>query len=508
MQLAALRTLEDCLDEYRYIRDNYRQLLDDTDNHFKTVLTSTLHIETSPKQNYTILKLARAFEKAKASMEYLKAEYDQLGAGICAGLPRFPNYWARDTGWSLRGYLSIGDYRFVFRVIENFLRHQARKTSKSATKGELPMLISGKSFLHSTTFGSADSTFLFPWAIREYVYCTGDVHFLTERWRSIIDLVNWGLLKDEDGDGLVDHGFTGVAEKLPIQDSTWMDHIDRRKSANDVQALFYESLKIGSDLARVVGDSRNQEGWLKHAKELRNKIDLEYWDHNTGFYYDTIRRDCTKDPSIRPNALIMLMTEAVKDRSKAESVLKRIEKNDITTPWGVRTLSNTDPKYYPTLYHDGAVWPLVTGWAALSEIKFGRREQALYYIESMAERILHENGMFAETYRGDRPEPFNSCILQAWSIGMYVHAFREMMLGMKVNMIENKIQIEPQIPESLRTNSIPINFKYRLDTIRGRGTIHFIVDPNDDRISVAFNGGELEVQPEIFSNTYSVNIEH
>jgi GH15 family glucan-1,4-alpha-glucosidase len=501
-------TLEDCLDEYRYIRDNYRQLLDDTENHFKTVLTSTLHIETSPKQNYTILKLARAFQKAKVSMEYLKAEYDQLGAGICAGLPRFPNYWARDTGWSLRGYLSVGDYRFVFRVIENFLRHQARKTSKSAIKGELPMLISGKSFLHSTTFGSADSTFLFPWAIREYVYCTGDVHFLTERWSSIIDLVNWGLLKDEDGDGLVDHGFTGVAEKLPIQDSTWMDHIDRRKSANDVQALFYESLKIGSDLAGVVGDSHNQEGWLKHAKELRNKIDLEYWDHNTGFYYDTIRRDCTKDPSIRPNALIMLMTEAVKDRSKAESVLKRIEKNDITTPWGVRTLSNTDPKYYPTLYHDGAVWPLVTGWAALSEIKFGRREQALYYIESMAERILHENGMFAETYRGDRPEPFNSCILQAWSIGMYVHAFREMMLGMKVNMIENKIQIEPQIPESLRTNSIPINFKYRLDTIRGTGTFHFMVDPNDDRISVAFNGGELEVQPEIFSNTYSVNIEH
>jgi hypothetical protein len=27
----------------------------------------------------------------------------------------------------------------------------------------------------------------------------------------------------------VEHGFDGVAEKLPIQDSTWMDHIDRRK---------------------------------------------------------------------------------------------------------------------------------------------------------------------------------------------------------------------------------------------------------------------------------------
>ena len=49
----------------------------------------------------------------------------------------------------------------------------------------------------------------------------------------------------------------------------------------------------------------------------------------------------------------------------------------------------------------------------ISEIKFGRSEQALYYLECMAERILAENGMFAETYRGDRPERFNSCILQA-----------------------------------------------------------------------------------------------
>ena len=66
--------------------------------------------------------------------------------------------------------------------------------------------------------------------------------------------------------------------------------------------------------------------------------------------------------------------------------------------------------------------------------------------------------------RGDRPEPFNSCILQAWSVGMYIYAIREMMLGMKLNMIENKIQFEPQIPESLRNNAVPINFEHNIDT--------------------------------------------
>jgi len=414
---------EDCLKEYRYMRDNYEQLLESTQNHFKSITNSTLNLASSSQnqhQHSTIVKLVRAFEKAKTSLEYLKAEYDGLGPGICAGLPRFPNYWARDTGWSLRGYLAIGDYRFVIAVIENFLLHQARKTSKLAMKGELPMIISGKSFLHDSTFGSADSTFLFPWAIREYVLATGDRHYLQNRWKQIVDLVNLGFLKDVDRDGLVENGFTGVAEKLPIQDSTWMDHIDRRKSANDVQALFCESLKIGSELARIVGDNYNQERWSRCADQLRINVEREYWNNKDGFYFDTIRRDGTKDSSIRPNVLVMLLTDSIGDRIKAHSVLSRIEKNDLTTPWGVRTLSNLDPKYHPSLYHDGAVWPLVTGWAAISEIKMNRLEPALYYIESMAQRILSENGMYAETYIGDRIEPVNSCILQALAVRVYV----------------------------------------------------------------------------------------
>ena len=497
---------EDCLSEYRTIRDNYRNLLEHTENHFKIFSSSTLQIGSGAKQEPTIVKLTKAFEKAKTSMEYLKAEYDELGVGICAGLPRFPNYWARDTGWSLRGYLSIGDYNFVSAIIENFLRHQAKRTSVIAKKGELPMIISGKAFLHNTTFGSADSTFLFPWAIREYVLGTGDIQYLRKRWKSIIDLVNWGFLKDVDRDGLVEHAFTGVAEKLPIQDSTWMDHIDRRKSANDIQALFYESLKIGVDLARIAGDSYNEERWIGRAQQLQNKIDLEYWDADNIFYYDTIRRDGSKDPSVRPNALVLLLTDAIKDRKRAEAVLTRLEKNDITTAWGVRTLSSMDPKYHPSLYHDGAVWPLVTGWCAASEIKFGRKEQALYYIGSMAERILFENGMFAETYRGDRPEPFNSCILQAWSVGMYVYTIREMMLGMKLNMIDNNIQFEPQIPESLRNNSLPITFEHSIHTSKGRQRFKIVVEPSSEKITVIYRNGDVRIDPEIRSNSYSINI--
>lgn len=504
-------TSEDCLMEYCYIRDNYQQLLESTQDHFKNISSSTLSLASSghtQQQNQTVLKLFKAFEKAKTSMEYLKAEYCGLGSGVCAGLPRFPNYWARDTGWSLRGYLAIGDYSFAKAVIENFLLHQARKNSKLARKGELPMIISGKSFLHASTFGSSDSTFLFPWAIREYVLATGDTPYLQNRWKQIIDLVDWGFLKDTDRDGLIEHGFTGVAEKLPIQDSTWMDHIDRRKSANDIQALFFESLDIGSELATILGDTYNKKRWGSCAEQLAYKVEKEYWNSGDGFYYDTLRRDGTKDPSIRPNALVLLLTNLVKDRAKARTILTRIENNDLTTPWGIRTLSSLDPKYHPSLYHDGAVWPIVTGWAAISEIKFNRFESALYYIESMAQRILAENGMYAETYRGDRPEPFNSCILQAWSVAMYVYSMQELILGMRVNLLENRIQFEPHIPESLRGNCLPLKIDHAIQAPGHDLKLQIWVDPNREKLSVCMNkNGDDRRVPEICSDSYSIHLE-
>jgi hypothetical protein len=123
----------------------------------------------------------------------------------------------------------------------------------------------------------------------------------------------------------------------------------------------------------------------------------------------------------------------------------------------------------------------------------------------MAQRILHENGMFAETYRGDRPEPFNSCILQAWSVGMYIYAFREMMLGMKINMIKNKIQLEPQIPDSLLNVCTPVHFEQRISGKSGAGNLRMIIEPDKKRICTEFTSSSFDQKPEVFSDTYSVD---
>jgi glycogen debranching enzyme len=202
----------------------------------------------------------------------------------------------------------------------------------------------------------------------------------------------------------------------------------------------------------------------------------------------------------------LVLTGAVSETEKIRSVLNRVEGEDVTTSWGIRTLSSLDPKYHPSLYHDGAVWPLVTGWAAISEIMSSRTEKAVQYLSSMADRILSENGMFAETYRGDRPEPFNSCILQAWSVAMYVYAFRELMVGSKMNMIDNKVEINPQIPESLRSSSMEITFEQYFHTQNGKKKIKIGIQPDRQRIVVNRIEGS-GTMPDFLSGSYSVSTE-
>ena len=140
---------------------------------------------------------------------------------------------------------------------------------------------------------------------------------------------------------------------------------------------------------------------------------------------------------------------------------------------------------------------------ALAEIKAGRREQALYYVNCMAERILVENGMFAETYKGDKPDPFNSCILQAWSISMYIYALREMMLGMKLDMLENKVSFNPQIEGSVLPEHGHFAFEHG---IKGKGRFQATLDPYNRKILLTLKDWH-GARPEFLTDSsYSIDV--
>ena len=242
--------------------------------HYVTYLNKTTAFETDDPE------INLAYKLAKLALFYLILHHPELGSGIIAGLPRFPTIWGRDLAWTLQAMINISEWDIVRESLESILTRMK--------DGEIPMIVSGKGFLHSTSYGSADATLYYPWLIREYVLGSGDESFLDKWYPMVVKMIEWSFGRDADGDGLIDHGasLTGL---LPIPDTTWMDHIDRRKSAIEIQALWIRALESAADLARRVGDLENAGRWVEKAEKLRSLLLKRYWNEVEGYFYDTIK---------------------------------------------------------------------------------------------------------------------------------------------------------------------------------------------------------------------------
>jgi hypothetical protein len=111
--------------------------------------------------------------------------------------------------------------------------------------------------------------------------------------------------------------------------------------------------------------------------------------------------------------------------------------------------------------------------------------------------------MFAETYRGDKPDPFNSCILQAWSVSMYIYALREMMLGMKLDILENKVSFKPQVAGSLLKEYTHFAFE---QSVNGKGRFQSSIDPYNRKILVTLKGWQGARPEFLVDSSYNIDV--
>jgi hypothetical protein len=77
-----------------------------------------------------------------------------------------------------------------------------------------------------------------------------------------------------------------------------------------------------------------------------------------------------------------------------------------------------------------------------------------------------------------------------------------MMLGMKLDMINNAIRIDPMIPDSLKDGaSVPIDFERLLRTAKGTTILRTSIDFHNGKIMASVKG---KSRPDISSESYSV----
>jgi hypothetical protein len=131
-----------------------------------------------------------------------------------------------------------------------------------------------------------------------------------------------------------------------------------------------------------------------------------------------------------------------------DDCLQQFAAATLDTDWGLRDVANDEPIYNGMSYHQGSVWPLFTGWAALAEY---RANQSLAGYRMLTENArmtwLEDLGADTELLSGDFYVPMGrSTSHQLWSSAMVVIPALRGLFGLGVDALTKTITVDPHLP--------------------------------------------------------------
>jgi glycogen debranching enzyme len=242
-----------------------------------------------------------------------------------------------------------------------------------------------------------------------------------------------------DEDGLLYAGEAG-------QQLTWMDArigtwvvTPRMGKPVEIQALWYNTLKIFAELLRLNKQKKDAEAVEDSAAKAKESFDKLFWNAAGNYLYDVIDENGQPDVALRPNQLFAIsLPFALIEGEKAEAILK-ITEEKLYTPVGLRSLPMEDAHYVhhyggdqwhrDSSYHEGTVWSWLLGAYVdammKSEVR-SRKPDAVKVIENFT-RHLNEAciGQVSEIFDADAPHHPRGCVAQAWGVAEVLRAIKQ-----------------------------------------------------------------------------------
>jgi hypothetical protein len=124
--------------------------------------------------------------------------------------------------------------------------------------------------------------------------------------------------------------------------------------------------------------------------------------------------------------------------------------------WGARMLSIDSALYGPLSYNNGAVWPFLTGFAALGLYANGRPDAAWTYLDGTADlTFLETRGYMAELFSGDRLRSIDAAVPhQLFATTGFMSTLMRGLVGLNAlpagtrdgRPVPERLQIAPQLP--------------------------------------------------------------
>jgi predicted glycogen debranching enzyme len=367
---------------------------------------------------------------------------------VIAGYHWFTD-WGRDTMISLEG-LTICTGRnneagWILRTFAHYIRD-----------GLIPnMFPEGKS---QGLYHTADATLWYFHALERYVVSTGDTETLRVLMPQMLDIIHhhlrgtkFGIAVDQN-DGLLRQGEQDYQ-------LTWMDaKVDgwvvtpRRGKAVEINALWYNALRLTEKWLRMVAQEEEEEGRASShlkladdiagdAKRAYDSFNRRFWYEAGGYLYDVIDGEGGMvDAACRPNQVLAISLEFPVLEKRCWEPVVNVVKEKLLTPVGLRSLSPDHPdykrKYFGDLrtrdaaYHQGTVWtwligPFVDAWLRVYP---GRQDEARNFLQGCVAEMGRTGaciGSISEIFDAEPPYLPRGCIAQAWSIAEVLRCWRK-----------------------------------------------------------------------------------
>lgn len=389
--------------------------------------------------------------------------------GIWAGLPWFKENWGRDTFIALQGILLInGFFDEARQVLYSFIRHQKRDKA-SPNYGRIPNRYVDDD---DVVYNTADGNLLFIKALWQYIQYTGDRAFLDEIWEGVKLAVFCDLDLRTDENGF-----------LMNQDSdTWMDaRIEgkqplsaRGNRANDIQAMWYQSLNIFLKISEIVHSTDRCEEVKTVIEKLSKNFQNFFWNEEINILADRISEKGIADYKIRPNQLFCIGKECDLLDQKIQKQITKDCFQKLTLPHGVTSLSPLDEDFHPyhvgthmyhkdAAYHNGAIWLWLSGPMISSLCNFNWQNEAWKITKNHCRQIFEDGCV------GTLSENINAVLKsgtitstgtwsQAWSVSEFSRSFYQDYLGVYPKLMEGKIDFNPRLPEEWQAGNADIFF--------------------------------------------------
>ncbi|HEX2695417.1 MAG TPA: GH116 family glycosyl hydrolase, partial [Acidobacteriota bacterium] len=429
------------IEVYRKLAADPGSYCRDAEEHYAILLASTLRLQTPDPD------LDLAFAWAKIGYDSLVADNPDLGRGLVAGLgpsgtggrPGFGWFFGGDAFINVLSLDSLGNTAAAKEALA-FSRKWQRQDGKMAH--ELSQAAAYIDWWGDYPYGyiHGDTTPLYIVATDDYYAKTGDLEFVRAGWESLKQAYAWCLSTDEDGDGLMDNAKAGLGA-LEFGSLTGI------RTDIYLAAVWAKACEGIERLARAAGDTGlSKKAEADHARAV-DALKLRFWDGENGRYAHAIDKDGRLVRELTPWSAAGLMW-GFGDRERGVSSLEKICAAELTTDWGVRTLSVKSPLFEPLNYNYGAVWPFLTGWVAAAQFK---NELSVPGYGSLMSSVRHtfDNalGCSTEVFSGARNVwPAEAVPHQGFSGGSVVLPFVKGLLGLEGSAPEKWVSFEPRLP--------------------------------------------------------------